>query len=113
MPHRRWRGSRWKTCWPPGDLVTSVSVSPDVVTMYSQLLLADPAGGEPYKLTLCYPDDAEPAAGFVSVFSPVGSSLLGLRVGSMARWRTPHGSSGAAEIRAILFQPEASGDYTT
>ena len=59
------------------------------------------------------PADAEPLAGFVSVLSPIGSALLGLRVGSVARWASPTGDEMAAEILAILFQPEASGDYTT
>ena len=55
------------------DLVPSRKVSPDIVTMYSQVLLADPDTDERRKLTLCYPVDAEPSQGFVSVFSPVGS----------------------------------------
>lgn len=93
-------------------VVASRQVSPDVVTMYSQLLLLDPASGQRDKLTLCYPADAEPAAGFVSVLSPVGSSLLGQRVGAVARWVTPVGEERQAEILAILFQPECSGDYT-
>jgi regulator of nucleoside diphosphate kinase len=62
---------------------------------------------------VCYPEDARPSDGFVSVLSPAGSSLLGLRVGDLARWRTPTGDEGTAEVVAILFQPEASGDYTT
>jgi regulator of nucleoside diphosphate kinase len=95
------------------DLVDSREVSPDIVTMYSQVLLADPVSGRRSTLTLCYPSDAEPARGFVSVLSPVGASLLGQRVGAIARWRTPNGDACAAEIAALLFQPEASGDYTT
>ncbi|RYY58398.1 MAG: transcription elongation factor GreAB [Comamonadaceae bacterium] len=95
------------------DLVPSPAVPPNVLTMYTQVLLQDVAGGEPYKLTLCYPDDAEPAQGFVSVLSPVGTSLLGLRVGEVARWGTPGGQPGAARIVSVLFQPEASGDYIT
>ncbi len=95
------------------DLVAAPVISPDVVTMYSQVLLADLRGGEPRKLTLCYPADAEPENGFISVLSPVGLGLLGLRVGSVARWTLPDGSQREAEIRAVLFQPEASGDYTT
>ena len=94
------------------DLVASTAVAPDVVTMYSQVLLSGPEDVVPYKLTLCYPDDAEPAQGFVSVLSPVGLSLLGLRVGSTARWQTPRGAASAT-VLAILFQPEASGDYTS
>jgi regulator of nucleoside diphosphate kinase len=92
-------------------VVAAREVPPDVVTMYSQLLLQDLDTGERHKLALCYPADAEPAAGFVSVLSPVGSSLLGLRVGSVARWLTPAGQEKRAQILAILFQPEASGDY--
>ncbi|MBT9526646.1 MAG: GreA/GreB family elongation factor [Rhizobacter sp.] len=93
-------------------VVPSRSVAPDVVTMYSQVQLIDSASGRRYRLTVCYPADAEPAAGYVSVLSPVGASLLGLRVGATARWVTPAGEPGAAKVVAILFQPEASGDYT-
>lgn len=93
-------------------IVPSRQVSPDVVTMYSQVLLLDPATGQRSKLALCYPADAEPGAGFVSVLAPVGWSLLGLRVGCVAHWPTPAGDERAAEILAILFQPEASGDYS-
>ena len=92
-------------------LVASRAVAPDVVTMYSQVLLQDSQTGKRNTLTLCYPADAEPAVGFISVLSPVGSALLGLQVGSIARWRTPSGEEKAAEISAILFQPESSGDY--
>ena len=93
-------------------VVPSRSVAPDVITMYTQVQLADSMSGQRYRLTVCYPSDAEPAAGFVSVLSPVGASLLGLRVGATARWVTPAGEHGAAKVLAILFQPEASGDYT-
>lgn len=64
-------------------------------------------------LTICYPGDAEPTLGFISVLSPVGASLLGLSVGATAHWHTPTGDVCTAEVAALLFQPEASGDYTT
>jgi regulator of nucleoside diphosphate kinase len=92
------------------DLVPSSAVDPGVVTMYTQVLLDD-GTHPPSKLTVCYPEHAEPAAGFVSVFSPVGAGVLGLRVGEVARWRTPTGQEAAARIVAVLFQPEASGDF--
>ncbi len=94
-------------------LVPSRQIAPDIVTMYSQVELAFIDAGQRQTLTLCYPRDAEPALGFVSVLSPIGAALLGLRVGDMARWRLPHGEERCAEVAAILFQPEASGDYTT
>ena len=94
-------------------VVPSRRVGSDVVTMYSQVLLRFADGGVGRKLTLCYPEDAEPQAGFVSVLSPVGLALLGQRVGATVSWESPDGSRRKAEVNAILFQPEASGDYTT
>ncbi len=93
------------------DLVDSRDVPPDVVTMYSQVLIADRPTGIQRKLTLCYPVDAEPAAGFVSILSPVGASLLGLSVGQIASWSSPQGDTASAHILSVLFQPEKSGDY--
>jgi regulator of nucleoside diphosphate kinase len=93
-------------------LVPSREVAPDLVTMYSQVLLQDLQTGQRNTLTLCYPADAEPAVGFVSVLSPVGCALLGRGVGSVVRWSTPSGEEKEGEILAILFQPESSGDYT-
>ncbi|MFI5447068.1 nucleoside diphosphate kinase regulator [Polaromonas sp. UC242_47] len=93
------------------ELVSSYDVPPHVVTMYSQVLIADTHTGEQRKLTLCYPHDAEPATGFVSVLSPVGAALLGLSVGQTARWASPQGEPASAEIMSLLFQPEESGDY--
>ena len=100
-----------KDVFDASALVPSREVAPDVVTMYSQVLLEDVQTSQRNTLTLCYPADAEPAVGLVSVLSPVGSALLGLHVGSIARWRTPSGGEKAAEVLAILFQPESSGDY--
>lgn len=94
------------------DIVPSRAVAPDVVTMYSRAELEDPGTGRRQVLTVCYPEDAEPAAGFVSVLSPVGAGLLGLRVGMQAQWHTPGGRAAQAQVRALLFQPEASGDFT-
>lgn len=95
------------------DVMPSQEIPADVVTMYTQLETVDLRTQHRQKLTLCYPDDAEPNLGFISVLSPVGSSLLGLQVGAVAHWRTPNGEAYAARVDAVLFQPEASGDYTT
>jgi regulator of nucleoside diphosphate kinase len=94
------------------DLVSSQGVSPDIVTMNSRVMLADGSTGHRYQLTLCYPEQSSPATGFISVMSPAGASLLGLRVGDMARWHSPGGEPRTAKVIAIPFQPEASGDYT-
>ena len=94
-------------------VVPSRRVASDIVTMYSQVLLRFADDGSKRKLTLCYPQDAEPQFGFVSVLSPIGLSLLGQQVGSKVRWESPDERERMAVLDAILFQPEASGDYTT
>ncbi len=96
------------------DLVASRDIDPDVVTMYSRVVVADEAsGGATRTLTPVYPQDAAPEEGFVSALSPIGAALLGRSVGERLDWRAPDGAVRAARIVAILFQPEASGDYTT
>ena len=93
------------------DLAESRHIAADVVTMHSRVEVTDLASGQRQTLTLCYPAEAQPAEGRISVLSPVGAGLLGLRAGSVARWRTPQGASGSARIEAVPYQPEASGDY--
>ena len=94
-------------------LVASRDIAADVITMNSRVEIVDPLSHRRQQLTICFPRDAEPTLGFISVLSPVGASLLGLSVGSTAHWRTPTGDLCTAQIAALLFQPEASGDYTT
>lgn len=95
------------------EVTGSRTVPSDVVTMYSRVELVDVHTHRRQTLTVCYPGDAEPTAGFISVLSPVGCSLLGLKVGDVAKWLTPHGDKCASQVAAILFQPEATGDYQT
>ena len=94
-------------------VVPSRTVGADVATMNSQVLLRFGEEGTRRELTLCYPRDANPRLGLVSVLSPLGLGLLGQRVGATVRWASPDGSERLAEVEAILFQPEASGDFVT
>ena len=93
------------------DLVASDAVAPDVVTMRSRVQVAELSGVAPRELTLSYPDESDATQGQVSVLSPVGAALLGLRSGDVARWTLPDGREAALRVQAVLFQPEASGDY--
>jgi regulator of nucleoside diphosphate kinase len=94
------------------DVTSSRAVNADVITMYSRVEVVDVHTHRRQVLTICYPGDAEPAAGFISVLSPVGNSLLGLKTGDFATWHTPNGDECEAEIVAVEYQPEATGDYS-
>jgi regulator of nucleoside diphosphate kinase len=101
---------------PLSDVLSTAMIVPgrrvpsDVVTMNSQVLLQRLCDHGCMTLTLCYPEDSRP--GFVSVLTPLGSALLGQRVGALARWWPPTGREVQARLLALLFQPEASGDYS-
>lgn len=107
------RGTPWADLLAEADIVPSQRVPADVVTMYSQVLVRDRASAQVHKLTLCYPADAEPDTGFISVLSPMGAALIGRRVGERVRSALPAGQERELVIETILFQPEASGDYTS
>lgn len=95
------------------DVVAPQEVPRDVITMNTLFTIVETESGISKKLMLCYPSDAESAKGFISVLSPVGASLLGRKSGALAQWATPNGEKHFAMVKEILFQPEASGDYTT
>lgn len=95
------------------DLVVSQDIAADIVTMNSQVEIIHDGSALRQKFTLCYPANADAGRGLISVLSPVGAALLGRRVGDTACWTMPQGEARSAKVAAILFQPEASGDYTT
>lgn len=94
------------------DVVRAQEVGPEVVTMYTQVRVADGPDAAERTITLVYPQDADAAQGKISVLSPIGTGLLGLSIGDVARWHGVDGKESSVEVRGIEFQPEASGDYT-
>nr|WP_145550397.1 GreA/GreB family elongation factor [Variovorax boronicumulans] len=94
------------------EVIRPQAAPADLVTMGSRVELVDLRTRQRQMLTLCYPGEAAPAEGCISVLSPVGSSLLGLRVGDVATWHVPGGAQHAVEITGVHDQPEAAGDFT-
>jgi regulator of nucleoside diphosphate kinase len=81
-----------------------------VVTMNSRLLLKEVANDREAEVTITYPQDADSREGKISVFSPIGTALLGRQAGDIVSWKTPVGTSDF-EIVRIIYQPEAVGHY--
>lgn len=94
------------------EQVKPQEIAPDVVTMLTRVRVADPASGNERSLTLCYPHEADAGKGYISVLSPLGTALLGLRAGETASWHGADSRPAELVVRAIEFQPEANGDYT-
>jgi len=93
------------------ELLSPRALPSDLVTMNSRVRIADHQAGNERELTLCYPHDTNPDTGFVSVLSPVGTSLLGLREGALAHWSMPSGAHASARILKVLYQPEDHGEF--
>jgi regulator of nucleoside diphosphate kinase len=95
------------------EIVPARVIPGDVVTMDAQFVIRDLKLQRRQVLVVCYPTQADPARGYISVLSPAGMGLLGLPVGATARWTGPAGQECEVEIERILFQPEATGGYVT
>ncbi|MGO4306024.1 nucleoside diphosphate kinase regulator [Cupriavidus sp. RAF12] len=93
-------------------IVPPDAIPKDVVTMNSRIVCALEGEAAPRDWTLVYPDDADLAAGRLSVLSPVGQALLGTRAGQTVNYRLPDGRAQSVTVIEIAFQPEASGQFT-
>ncbi|MFO1515217.1 MAG: nucleoside diphosphate kinase regulator [Verrucomicrobiota bacterium] len=91
-------------------VVAPKDVPPDVVTMNSKARLRDLEDGEEVTYTLVFPDQANIEQGRISVVAPVGTAMLGHRVGDEFEWEVPAGSV-RLRVEEVLYQPEASGHY--
>ena len=92
------------------DLVEPAQMPDDVITMNSVARFRDETTGDERELALVYPKDADGSADKLSVLAPVGSALLGLRVGHRIEWPLPGGRTTALRVLSIRYQPEAAGE---
>ena len=93
-----------------GIRVASTEIPPDVVTMNSRVRLVDLDTNEEMTYTLVFPEDADMAKSKISVLAPIGTAMLGYRVGDTFEWRVPDGTR-RLRVKKVLYQPEAAGDF--
>jgi regulator of nucleoside diphosphate kinase len=96
-----------------GELARAVVVSReeiprDVVTMNSRVVFENETTGERREVTLVYPREADIDAGKISVLVPVGTALLGLRVGQSIDWELPSGEKHRYRVIDVPYQPESA-----
>lgn len=94
------------------ELDRAVEVEPDdvpddVVTLNSTVRVRDLESGSSMDYTIVMPGEANYEAGRISVLAPLGTALLGYRVGDEIEWEVPRGIR-RLRIEAVLFQPEAA-----
>lgn len=91
-------------------VVTPAEVPADVITMNSKARLRDLDTSEEMIFTLAFPGNASIEHDRISVLAPIGTAMLGHRVGDEFQWEVP---AGAVRLRVeeVLYQPEAAGDF--
>jgi regulator of nucleoside diphosphate kinase len=78
----------------------------DIVTMNSTVELCELQSTAGRRLTLVYPTDADFGDDCISVFEPLGTQLLGSKVGDVV-----HCNNRPARIARIVYQPERAGHW--
>lgn len=88
-------------------IVDATEIPPDVITMNTRLVFRDLTNGTRMTCTLVYPGEGDVEHGYVSILAPIGTALLGYRVGDTIEWEVPRGKTRIT-VEEILYQPEAA-----
>lgn len=62
------------------------------------------------EITVVYPHQADISTRKVSVLAPVGTAILGCKVGDEVKWPVTKGNL-SYRIEEITYQQEAAGDF--
>jgi regulator of nucleoside diphosphate kinase len=92
------------------EIVRPEDVPPRVVTMNSTVVLCDLDTKENETYTLVFPNAADVENDQLSVLAPVGTAILGERVGDVIHWRVPQGWR-RLKVERVVYQPEREGAY--
>jgi regulator of nucleoside diphosphate kinase len=92
-------------------IVEPTEIPGDVITMNSRVQLRDLDSGEQMEVSLVYPSASDAAAKKISILAPIGTAILGYRAGDTVEWQVPAGVR-RLKIEDVLYQPEASGNFS-
>jgi regulator of nucleoside diphosphate kinase len=92
------------------EIVKPEEIPIDVITMNSTVRLRDLDSGEEVVYTVVFPAKADSTNGKISILAPLGTAVLGYRVGDTVEWKVPAGLK-RLRVEGIVYQPEAAGDY--
>jgi regulator of nucleoside diphosphate kinase len=84
------------------------SVPPDVATMNSRLLFQVDWLAGMHSRILSYPENYVPNGQFITIASPLGVALVGLREGDRMQFNDRDGNQCSVQLVSVMIQPEAS-----
>lgn len=83
------------------DVLAKAKHLQHVVCMNREVEFRDDTTGKVQKVTLVYPHEADISKRQVSVLTPVGTALIGLREGHSMIWETPSGETRQLTVLAV------------
>ncbi|MGH9628550.1 MAG: nucleoside diphosphate kinase regulator [Bryobacteraceae bacterium] len=90
-------------------IVDAKRIRPDVITLNSQVRVLDLDSGRVMEYEIVYPNTRpRSSTDALSVLAPLGTALLGYRVGDTIEWQVPKGKR-RLKVIDVLYQPEAAG----
>lgn len=92
------------------EIVDPKRIPANVITMRSKVRLKDLVSGESKIYSLVFPTEANFSEGKISVLAPIGTAILGYKLGDSIEWTVPSGLR-KLKVDEILYQPEAAGEY--
>lgn len=82
-------------------IVDPEQVPTDVVTMNSTVKFIDLEQEKEMVVTLVYPHDAKIDEYKISILTPIGAALIGLRVGQTITWPLPNGKQKQLKVISV------------
>ncbi len=96
------------------EVVAMDDLPPDVITMNSQVRIRDLDTGASIAYTLVFPQDSDISKGRISILAPIGTAMLGYRVGDIIEWKVPAGTR-RLKVESVSYPsaaPAHARDYT-
>ena len=90
------------------DTAERSAIPADVVTMQSRVEFVDERSGEKHEVQLVYPGDADSGQHRISVMTPIGAALIGLRKGATIEWPDRAGSVRRLRVEQVWQPAEQS-----
>jgi regulator of nucleoside diphosphate kinase len=82
-------------------VVEDAKLPDNVVAMNSTVTFSDLDSAEEKTIQLVFPQDADVSQLKISVLSPVGSALIGLKIGGTIEWPIPLGKVRRLQVTAV------------
>lgn len=89
-------------------VVSTEQLPDDVVSMKSMVRFIDLETAKESVVTLVYPHEAKIEDNKISILTPIGSALIGLRVGQSIQWPMPNGKEKKLKVVSVTNDLESA-----